>query len=286
MRRKVEALNAALGHVAPGYGFQILNQLENTFQTAVAGRGFLWGAETAMRWGQLDANLFEEPNYPPGEYSLRHFSQSVPDAAFGTAFRLDQAWRAARACKSGDAPAGFLWITSLVERLFDACWHANNHHFYTLGHLRFLSWRDAPVQAWPAVYLAWDGEDCVMHRLVDDFYELVRATGALTDLTWCHGFQLGHRGAVCRLAQRQVASKERRMATALRRDPETVAWHMPEYEARPLLDGSLAHAVTALRLVLGIVKILDEILYWLDEGTPADYEGGATLAELARRGTL
>ncbi len=258
------------------------------------------------RHDQDPLGMFDGEMQPlPDDLTLKAFHEQVPEAVCKGGWRLPQARLIAhRAPKEQPHLAP---ITAAALALWDAC-RACGLTFYTTNHMPFLNWqmrtarmdmrtgemnrgpveysvREIPkLYRAPCFYTVWEdaGRACeelppdLMGQLVDDHTHACKESWSYSDLTWLHAFQIGHSCPDPGGAAKDLAARERAVRKAAKSYPELLAWHDPDYVPGPMPDGGLAHAVQALRLALGIVRALDDLLTLLHRP--------ATLMERSRMG--
>lgn len=220
----------------PGVGLSVLALLERVFTSAIAGHTFQWGYEAVeMRDDYGEDDELEEMGY----MSCRKFSWHVPIIVTAPEWDPSRVRNAIRQAESNPSLKQFEPILRIMLELDTLLSEVNATPFHNQGHM--LAGHDGSLFMKHCCYLVWDNETCPMHHIIDEHYEQASNEDILTDQSWVHFYQLDH-GGVYRHGNKQHE------------------------------DGTLRHAIEALKLTIQTLVQLDNLLAWLNcPGEPKHY---------------
>ena len=232
--------------------------------------------------------------------SAKRFHKRVPRACVETRFdwkRHQEHVKQSRADKKKRKYSALLGrIDNLLRLLNDSSrTFTGCSHLPLIGNGHFRG----PVTANSSIYLRWDDKDD-MERMIDDVYGEALRMGNLPDLSWMHGFQIGHPGRVSK--SYRESQRDRKLINSFRMldltlaDPEK---DTPHGKWRAGADGSVEIAVQGVKRAIDILRELDYILQWLaapgwreliagavdplSGKAPGDFPGDAEMLEFAAR---
>lgn len=221
-------------------------------------------------------------------FTLAHFKDNVPEQLYKTQFRLERLLGVNDQAVASNSPHAR--FTQRAVDLWDAA-RTGGLNFHITNHQPLMQWemtvsrpemRTLPngervatmlgkthkipkLIRPPSVVTIWDDHDPIQ-QLCDDYIEYAWSEQVYSDLTWMHAFQIGFSGKESKSGSKTIDQRSKQVQKAMKKQPEILAWSDPDYVRKPMPDGSLDHAVKALKIAVNTLKCYDDVLFYLSGG--------------------